>query len=717
MELYFSSISNCTCNHETNTKTQNFSNSYPFQFSSTKGFRNTRPLLGFNPILIAKRKEFWPLHCLLKPKPTPVRSPSLVDSKLVQEMVAPPSIQFDVAQLCDQLEYLVMLNDCKEALEFFEQVPSCVKIRASTYDALINACITVSSRRYAKMLVSRYLSEYVDIDSDSNFAANSEFDIYLYNRLIFLFVKCGLIHRAHRLFEAIPKRNATSFTMMLSGFNSFGKYLEAINLFLSVWNRRPDWTPHIFVSALSTCAGLSIERLGRQLHAIVAKKGYFDNNSFVFCALMDMYAKCACIKDAQKLFDLMPEKTLTGWNTMIAGLAFNGLSEEALDLYNEMKNTEVGMDKFTYSIVIRVCARIGSIEQGKEAHACLLQSGFGLDLVVGTALVDLYGKWGSMEDACSVFDQMPRKNVIAWNALIGGYAYHGMGCKAVEMFNRMVKEGFIPNHVTFLAVLVACVYTGMLGEGRSIFENMQKDYNVKPRAMHYACMVDLLGREGLLQDALNLIQDSPCGPTRNMLAAFLRACRAHENMELGLYAAERLCSMDPKKLSNYIVLLNLYLRDGRMQSAKKVMNTLTEQGLELSVPYTWIEVKKRPYRFLVGDKSHPQSAYIYKKIGELMRELQKAVPVGEKVKFVLPDVMERELTNHSHHSEKLAVAFGLIGTPEFTSLQLMQPHRICEHCHAFIQVVGLLTQRDIVVRDASRFHHFSEGKCSCNNYW
>ncbi|KAJ1695001.1 hypothetical protein LUZ63_011699 [Rhynchospora breviuscula] len=717
MELYFSSISNCTCNHETNTKTQNFSNSHLFLLPSTRDFRNMRPFVGFNQILIAKRTEFWPLHCLLKPKPTPVRRPSLVDSKLVQEMVAPPAIRFDLAQLCDQLEYLVMLNDYKEALELFEQVPSCAKIRVSTYDALINACIKLSSRRYAKMLVSRYLSEYVDIDSDSNFAANSEFDIYLYNRLIFLFVKCGLMHRAYRLFDAMPMRNATSFNMILSGFVSFGKYLEAINLFLSIWKRMPDKGPNIFVSVLRACAGLSIEYLGHQLHAIVVKKGYLDNNSFIFCALMDMYVKCACIKDAQKLFDFMPEKTITGWNTMIAGLAFNGLSEEALDLYNEMKSSAFGMDKFTYSIVIRVCARLGSIEQGKEAHAGLLQSGFGLDLVVGTALVDLYGKWGSMEDACSVFNQMPRKNVITWNALIGGYAYHGMGSKSIEMLNQMVKEGFVPNHVTLLAVLVACAYTGMLGKGRSIFENMKKDYNVKPRGMHYACMVDLLGREGLLQEALDLIEDSPCGPTRNMWAAFLRACRAQENIELGLYAAERLCCMDPKKLSNYMVLLNLYLREGRMESAKKVMDTLTEKGLELSVPYTWIEVKKKPYRFMVGDKSHPQSAHIYEKIGELMRELEKAVPVGEKVKFVLPDVMERELTDHAHHSEKLAVAFGLIGTPEFTPLQLMQPHRICEHCHAFIEVVGLLTQRDIVVRDASRFHHFSQGKCSCNNYW
>lgn len=717
MELCFARVCNCTCNHET----QNLSNLPLFYFPAFKNFTKIRPFLGFSPISIAKKTELWPLHCLLKPKPAPIRRPSVLEPQSLQEP-APPVMGLDPACFCDQLEYFVISKDYGEALELFEQVPDCIKIPPNTYDALINACIALRSCRYAKLLVARYLSEYVsdsdsDADSDFNISADSDFDIYLYNRFIFLLIKCGLIHRAYRLFDKMPKRNATSFNMILYGSVFFGKYLEAIKLFLWIWKRRPEKGPRKFVSVINACAGLHVESLGRQLHAIVAKEGYFDNNSYVLCALMDMYAKCACIEDARKLFDSMPEKTVVGWNTMIAGLAFNGLSEEALDLYNEMKSTKVKMNKFTYSTIITVCARLGSINQGREIHAALLQSGFGLNLAVGTALVDLYGKWGRTEDACGVFNQLPRKNVIIWNALIGGYAYHGMGWMAIKMFDRMVKEGCAPNHVTFLAVLVGCAYSGMLGKGRYIFENMQKEYNVKPRAMHYECIVDLLGRKGLLQEALDLIQEAPCGPTRNMWAAFLRACRVHENEELGLYAAERLYCMDPRKLSNYVVLLNLYLRRGRMQDAKRVVDTLTEQGFELSVSYTWIEVKKKPYLFFTGDKSHPQSAYIYGKIDELMQEIEKAVPVGEIVKCVLPDVSEQELAAHSNHSEKLAVAFGLIGTPEFAPLQLLQPHRICEHCHAFIEIVGSITRRDIVIRDASRFHHFSEGKCSCGGYW
>jgi pentatricopeptide repeat protein len=717
MEVCFARICNCAFNHGTNTKTEDLSTSLPLYFPSFELFRKIRPFLGLSSISIAKNTSSWPRRCLLKPKPTPIRRPSVLEPQSLPEL-PPPVMGFDPARFFDQIEYLVITKDYREALELFEQVPSYIKIRPNTYEALINACITLSSRRYAKLLLTRYLSEYVsDSVSDSNFAANSIFDIYLYNRFIFLFIKCGLIDSAYKLFAKMPKRNDTSFNMMLSGFVSFGKYLESINLFLLIWKRRPEWRPRIFVSVLSACAGLPVEGFGRQLHGIVVKKGYFDNNSYVMCALMDMYAKCGCIENTLKLFDLTPKKTLVVWNTMIAGFAFNGLSEEVLDLYNKMKSTEVGMDKFTYSTIIMVCARLGSIELGKEVHAGLLQNGFGLDLVVATALVDLYGKWGRMEDACSVFDQMPHKNVITWNALIGGYAYHGMGCMAVQMFDRMVREGFVPNHVTFLALLVACAYSGMLKKGRSIFENMKKEYKVQPRAMHYACIVDLLGREGLLQEALDLIKQAPCAPTRNMWAALLRACRAHGNVELGLYAAERLYCMDPRKLSNYVVLLNLYLSRGRMQDAKMIIDKLTEQGFELSVSYTWIEVKKKPYRFFTGNKWHPQSSHIYEKIDELMHEIEKAVPVGEITKYVLPDVSEQDLTAHGYHSEKLAVAFGLIHTPEFTPLHLLQPHRICEHCHAFIEVVGLITHRDIVVRDASRFHHFSEGKCSCWGYW
>ncbi|WMV38459.1 hypothetical protein MTR67_031844 [Solanum verrucosum] len=309
----------------------------------------------------------------------------------------------------------------------------------------------------------------------------------------------------------------------------------------------------------------------------------------------------------------------------------------------------------------------------------------------------MYSKCGSIEDAQFVFDNMPEKttNVISWNALIGGYGNHGRGIEAVELFERMVHEGMMPNHVTFLAVLSACRYSGLSDYGWELFESMSRDYKVKPRAMHYACMIELLGREGLLDEAFVLIRDAPFRPTINMWAALLTACRVHKNFELGKFAAEKLYGMEPEKLSNYVMLLNIYNSSGKQDEA---------------------EIKKQPHVFLSGDKCHVQTKEIYEKVDDLMLEISKyGYVTGGKT--LLPDVDEQEQKSPHYHSEKLAISFGLISTSSSTSLQLVQSHRICNNCHNAIKLIAMITKREIVIRDASRFHRFKNGTCSCGDYW
>ncbi|KAJ3678348.1 hypothetical protein LUZ60_002151 [Juncus effusus] len=622
--------------------------------------------------------------------PVPVPVPEPVPAKVPSEFENSDQVKFS-----DHVKHLVSKKDYRKALEMFEQVPGCIKITAESYDALIDACIALSSRRFAFLLVKRYSFEHVH---DSG----SEFDIFLHNRLIYMNVKCGLVKSAHKLFNEMPGRNSWSFNIMAYGFVCYGHYWKVIELFVLMWKEKTDIKDRIFVSVLRAIAQLSLEYLGLQLHTILAKKGYFENNPFLFCALINLYAKCGCINTAQKMFDIMPVKTSVGYNTIIAGYALNGYSEKALDLYDEMKMTEIPIDMFTYATVIRVCVQLGSVEKGKEVHADLIRNGSALNLVVGTSLVDLYGKWGRMKDALKVFDQMPRKNVITWNALIGGFAYHGMFKEAFDAFDRMIEEGFVTNHVTVLGILNACVYAGNFEKGRDVFENMREVYKITPRAMHYACMIDLFGRKGLLKQALNLIQEAPFEPSIHMWANLVRACRAHNDTKLGVYAAEELCGLNPVKLSNYSLLIDFYVKRGRMKDASRLINEINDKGFELDVCYTWIEVNKKSYKFSVGDKLHPHKDEIYKKVHDLMRE------IGCEM---------NKLTVCAYHSEKLAIAFGLISTRNCMPLQLIQSHRICEDCHYFIGCVGLITKRDIVVRDASRFHHFSEGNCSCGNYW
>ncbi|PIN24205.1 hypothetical protein CDL12_03070 [Handroanthus impetiginosus] len=645
----------------------------------------------------------------LKPRPMP--KPPKKGEKIFQKDTESHSEKTRLgnsnvtSDICGQIEKLVLCKRYNEALELFEilECEKAVDVKGDTYDALIVACIRLKSIRGVKRVFSHMLDSDVDLN------------LYMMNRVLLMHVKCGMMIDARQLFESMPERNSVSWNMIIGGLVDSGDYREAFRLFLMMWEKYSDVGSRTFAMVIRALAGLGLISPGQQLHSCALKMGV-SHDVFVSCTLIDMYSKCGNIGDARFVFDTMPKKTTVGWNSIIAGYALHGYSEEALSLYYEMQGSGVEMDHFTYSIIVRVCTRLASLEHAKQAHARLVRNGFGSDIVANTALVDFYSKWGRVKDARNVFERMPQKNLRSWNALISGYGNYGRGAEAVELFERMVREGMLPNHVTFLAVLSACRYSGLSDRGWQIFESMRRDYKVKPRAMHYACMVELLGREGLLDEAFALIKNAPGSPTKNMWAALLTACRVHKNLVLGKYAAEQLYRLGPEKLSNYVVLLNIYYSTGKLEEAAAVLQTLRRKGLRMLPVCTWIEIKKKLHVFSTGDKSHPQMKEIYDNLDEVILQISKHgyVPQGQNF---LPDVDERELSMLLHHSEKLAISFGLISTPSSTPLQLLQSHRICSDCHNVIKLISMVCRREIVVRDASRFHHFKDGSCSCGDYW
>ncbi|EXB31957.1 hypothetical protein L484_013589 [Morus notabilis] len=610
--------------------------------------------------------------------------------------------------ICNQIEKLVLYKRYREALELFEILEFGVvgggfEVGGSTFDALVSACIGLKSIRGVKR-VCNYMAKN-----------GFELDLYMRNRILLMHVRCGMMLDARKMFDGMPERNLVSWNTIIAGLVDCGEFVEAFRLFLIMWEEFSDGGSRIFATMIRASAGLGLVFPGRQIHSCALKMGV-DQDVFVSCALIDMYGKCGRLEDAQFVFDELPEKTTVGWNTIIAGYALHGYSEEALSLYCEMRDSGVKMDHFTFSIIIRICARLASLEHAKQAHAGLVRHGYGLDIVANTALVDFYSKWGRIEDARHVFDKMASKNILSWNALIAGYGNHGRGNEAIEMFEKMLKEGMNPNHVTFLAVLSACSYSGLSERGWNIFESMGRDHKIKPRAMHYACMIELLGREGLLDEAYSLIRAAPFKPTANMWAALLTACRIHEDLEIGKLAAEKLYGMEPEKLSNYIVLLNIYNSSGKLKEAAGVVQTLRRKGLRMLPVCSWIEVKKRARVFYSGDKTHTETEEIYRKVDELMAEISKHGYIP-KQKSLLPDVDEHEERILTYHSEKLAVAYGLISTSDGTSLQIVQSHRVCAACHSAIKLITMVSGREIVLRDGSRFHHFKDGSCSCGDYW
>ncbi|KAJ0536648.1 putative tetratricopeptide-like helical domain superfamily, DYW domain-containing protein [Helianthus annuus] len=644
-----------------------------------------------------------------KPKPKPLKSGYEVvkkEASLDESRQMKGSGSSSSSGLCGQIEKLVLCKRYRDALEMFEILESeCqydVHVGKSTYDALVDACISLKSIRGVKRVFG--------------YMVNSGFepDLYLRNRVLLMHVKCGMMIDARMLFDEMPERNLVSWNTIMAGLVDSGDYMDAFRLFLSMWEEQSEASSRTFATMMRASAGLEMIFPGQQLHACAIKMDV-SQDIFVSCALIDMYSKCGSITDAQCVFDIMPEKTTVGWNTIIAGYALHGYSEEALDLYYEMQDSGVKMDHFTFSMIVRICTRLASLEHAKQAHAGLVRHGFGQDIVANTALVDFYSKWGRLDDARNLFEKMPLKNVISWNALIAGYGKHGRGIEALELFKRMIDERMTPNHVTFLAVLSACSYSGLSDQGWEIFESMGTDFKVKPRAMHYACMIELLGREGLLDEAFALIRDAPFKPTVNMWAALLTACRVHKNFELGKFAAEKIYGMEPEKLSNYIVLLNIYNSCGKREEAASVLHTLKKKGLRMLPACTWIDVKKQQHMFISVDKSK-SDVQIIKNLKKLMLKIANHGYVPKK-NSLLPDVDEQEEQMSLYHSEKLAVSYGLMNTPSSTQLQLVQSHRICADCHLAVKLMTKATGRVIVVRDASRFHRFEDGKCSCGDYW
>ncbi|CAD6246591.1 unnamed protein product [Miscanthus lutarioriparius] len=509
-----------------------------------------------------------------------------------------------------------------------------------------------------------------------------ELDLYTHNHVLRAYLECGMLAEARRAFDGMPDRNGVTWGIMMGGLVDRGCPRAALALFQEMRAEAAGGDappPRSLVVALSAATSSGSARAGRQLHCCVVKVGACGDvtDRYLACALLDMYSKCGLIDEARRVFDGLPRPhrtSVVAWNSMLAAYVLHGHSEEVLELYQEMCRSRVAMDQFTFSTMLGVFSRLGLLEHAKQAHAGLIQRGLPLDIVGNTALVDLYCKWGRMEDARNVFERMPRRNLISWNALIAGYGYHGMGDKAIEMFERLIAEGVAPNHVTFLAVLNACRFSGLVDKGKRIFQLMTENLRMKPRAMHYACVIEL-------------------------------------------FAAEQLLAMEPDKINSYVVLLNLYVSSGRQDDACKVVQTLKRKGLYIHNASSWITVKKTDHRFFFKDTLHPQSAEIYRRLDTLMKDVREAGYVAEENEL-LPDIHpEEQKISRAYHSERLAIVFGLISTSPHTPLRITQSHRLCSDCHKVIKFVAKVTMREIVVRDGSRFHHFKLGICSCGDYW
>uniref|UniRef100_A0A2P2IQL0 DYW domain-containing protein n=1 Tax=Rhizophora mucronata TaxID=61149 RepID=A0A2P2IQL0_RHIMU len=338
--------------------------------------------------------------------------------------------------------------------------------------------------------------------------------------------------------------------------------------------------------------------------------------------------------------------------------------------------------------------------------------------MLGTSLVNMYSRCGNMTKAGEVFDSMKERNEIAWTAMISGYGMNGYGCLAIELFHEMIDSGLFPNSVTFVAVLTACAHSGLVNEGRRLFASMREQFHVVPGVEHHVCVVDMLGRAGLLDEAYKFIKEAvPKEPAPAILTAMLGACKMHKNFDLGVEVAEHLIQVEPENPSHYVLLSNLCALAGKMNRVETVRDIMIRKCLKKQVGYSTIEIGHRTYLFSMGDTSHPETNVIYRYLDELMGQCREAgyATMAESVMHELEEE-EREYALR-YHSEKLAIAFGLLKTKNGTAIRIVKNLRMCEDCHSAIKYISLVTHREIIVRDKLRFHHFDNGKCSCLDYW
>eukprot|EP01018_Ginkgo_biloba_P006955 Gb_01588 [translate_table: standard] len=647
-----------------------------------------------------------------------------------------------------------------------------------TFASVLRACASLAVLENGKQVHTRII------------IAGFESDMFGINALVDMYAKCANLEDAQKLFNKMskqglpsdtamigrseylgelycqtPKANVISWNAMVAGYAQNGHSEEAMKLFYQMQQEDLRLDHFTFGSVLRACSSLLALEQGKQVHAHSMKTGY-ELDAIVGSALVDMYAKCKILGDACQVFDRLPKRDTVTWTAIIVGCAQHGWNEVALQHFDEMLQEGIKPDQFTIASALSACASLAALEQGKQVHAHFITSGFKSDavlgsalidmyskcgsiedaykvfdwmherdvvswptmvsgcaqnrqgdVVVGSALIDMYSKCGSIEDAHKVFDNMHKRDVVSWTAMIAGCAQHGQGKEALQLFQQMLLSGVKPNEITFVGVLSACSHAGLVDEGRHYFYTMNREHGIAPRAEHYSCMVDLLGRASCLDEAEDFIFKMPLKPDASVWGTLLGACRIHGNLDMGKRTAERLLELEQQDSTTYVVLANIYAAMGRWDDASKVRNLMKDRGVKKQPGCSWIEVKNKIHAFVAGDVSHPHNKEIYAMLDTLAGEIKQAGYVPN-TNFVLHDVEEeqKELLL-CHHSEKLAIAFGLISTNSGMTIRVVKNLRVCGDCHIATKFISKIVGREIIVRDANRFHHFKDGQCSCGDYW
>ncbi|WZZ64975.1 pentatricopeptide repeat-containing protein At1g34160 isoform X1 [Brassica napus] len=535
----------------------------------------------------------------------------------------------------------------------------------------------------------------------------------------------GDLSLAVQIFRRIPKPLTNDWNAIIRGYAASSQPSLAFSWYRSMLSQASSSSSLCRVDALTcsfalkACARALCSSATRQLHAQINRRGLFAD-ALLCTTLLDAYSKNGDLISAHKLFDEMPVRDVASWNALIAGLASGNRAHEALELYKRMELEGLRRNEVTVVAALGACSHLGAIEEGEKIHGYVKDANLDQNVFVSNATIDMYTKCGFVDKAFQVFDQFTsKKSIVTWNTMIMGFAVHGEAHKALEIFKKLELNRIKPDDVSFLAALTACRHAGLVEYGTSIFNSMPCN-GVEPNMKHYGCVVDLLGRAGKLREAHDIICSMSMVPDPILWQSLLGASEIHKDVEMAEIASKKLIELGVNNDGDFVLLSNIYAAQGRWKDVGRVRDDMETKQVKKIPGLSYIEAEGTIHKFYNSDKNHQQWRKIYEKIDEIRFKIREDGYVAQ-TGLVLHDIGEEEKENAlCYHSEKLAVAYGLMmveGGGEETPVRVIKNLRICGDCHVVFKHISKIYKREIIVRDRVRFHRFKDGYCSCKDYW
>ncbi|CAK9144820.1 unnamed protein product [Ilex paraguariensis] len=591
----------------------------------------------------------------------------------------------------------------EESIRFFLEMEREFKPDLLTITSVLRACGHVGDLK-----LGSYIHDYM-------MRNGYECDTTTQNIIINMYANCGNLVASQEAFDAMKNKDLVSWNSLISGYVNYGYYEEAMKLLkMMKMELQPDFVTYLMLLSMSTRL-ININH-AMELHCDIIKNG-FDSTLVVGNALVDVYAKCGELENSLKQFENMKVHDTVTWNTIIAACGHCEDCSLGFRMISRMRIEGMMPDVATMLGTLPLCSLLAAKRQGKEMHGCIFRLGFESDVAIGNALIEMYSKSGCLMKSILVFEHMKVRDIVTWTALISAYGMYGEGRKALRAFEDMKKTGVVPDHILFISILYACSHSRLVKEGRACFDKMKQEYNIEPRIEHYACVVDLLSRSGFIAEAEEFVLAMPLKPDASIWGALLSACRASGDIKIVERVSKRIIELNSEDTGYYVLVSNVYAILGKWDQVRTIRKSLQDRGLRKDPGCSWIEIQNRVYIFGTGDRFFEQYEQVNNLLETLAGIMAKEGYVAD-LKFAIHDVDEDEKRYMlCGHSERLAIAFGLLNTKPGTPLQVMKNLRVCGDCHTVTKYISKIVQREILVRDANRFHLFQDGNCSCGDNW